>query len=97
MVFVVKDIIMIFRKNETILILISFKTYFSHPEKSIHKSSLTLGGIVILGTGQYGFGYTQLNLRAIHVCLDTLTSIRMFLPTQTSNIVKYSNIRATQI
>ena len=28
----VKDIIAIFRKNETILILISFKRYFSHPK-----------------------------------------------------------------
>ena len=44
MVFVVKDIIVIFRKIKTILILISFKRYFSHPEKSIltFKSSLTL-------------------------------------------------------
>ena len=32
MVLVVKDIIVIFRKNETILILISLKRYFSHPE-----------------------------------------------------------------
>ena len=32
-VFVVKDIIVIFRKIKTILILISFKRYFSHPEK----------------------------------------------------------------
>ena len=36
-VFVVKDIIVIFRKIKTILILISFKHYFSHPEKSILK------------------------------------------------------------
>ena len=35
MVFVVKDIIVIFRKIETILISISFKRYFSDPEKSI--------------------------------------------------------------
>ena len=35
---------MIYRKNETILILISLKRYFSHPEKSI-------GGIVIPGPG----------------------------------------------
>ena len=35
MVFVVKDIIVIFRKIKTILILISFKRNFSHPEKSI--------------------------------------------------------------
>ena len=35
MVLVVKDIIVIFRKNETNLILNSFKGYFSHPEKSI--------------------------------------------------------------
>ena len=37
MVFVVEDIIVIFRKVKTILILISFKRYFSHPEKSILK------------------------------------------------------------
>ena len=35
MLLVVKDIIVIFRKNETILILINLKRYFSHPEKSI--------------------------------------------------------------
>ena len=35
MVFVVKDIIVIYRKIKTIFILISFKRYFSHPEKSI--------------------------------------------------------------
>ena len=33
-VFVVKDIIVIFRKIKFILTLISFKRYFSHPEKS---------------------------------------------------------------
>ena len=32
MVLVVKDIIVILRKIKTILILISFKRYFSHPE-----------------------------------------------------------------
>ena len=32
MVFVVKDSIVIFNKIKTILILISFKRYFSHPE-----------------------------------------------------------------
>ena len=37
MIFVVKDIIVIYRKIKTILILISFKRYFSHPEKSILK------------------------------------------------------------
>ena len=42
MEFVVKDIIVIFRKIKTILILISFKCYFSHPEKSILKPSLTI-------------------------------------------------------
>ena len=42
MVFVVKDIIVIFRKIKPILILISFKRYFSHPKNSILKSSLTL-------------------------------------------------------
>ena len=39
-VLVVKDIFVIFRKNETILILISLKRYFSHPEKSILNLSL---------------------------------------------------------
>ena len=39
MVFEVKDIIVIFRKIKTFLILISFKRYFSDPEKS---SSLIL-------------------------------------------------------
>ena len=37
MVLVVKDIIVIFRKIKNILILMSFKRYFSHPEKSILK------------------------------------------------------------
>ena len=41
-VLAVKDINVIFRKNETILILISAKRYFSHPEKSTLKSYLTL-------------------------------------------------------
>ena len=40
MVFVVKDIIVIFRKIKTILILMSFKSYLSHPEKSILNFSL---------------------------------------------------------
>ena len=40
MVFVVKDIIVIFRKIKTILILISFICYFSHPKKSILNLSL---------------------------------------------------------
>ena len=40
MVFVVKDIIVIFTKIETILILISLKRYSSHPEKSILNLSL---------------------------------------------------------
>ena len=35
MVLVVKDIIVIFKKNETILTLISSKRYFSHLEKVI--------------------------------------------------------------
>ena len=39
---VVKGIIVIYRKNETILILVSLKRYFSHPDQSILKSSLTL-------------------------------------------------------
>ena len=34
-VFVAREIIVIFRKFKTILILISYKRYFSHPEKSI--------------------------------------------------------------
>ena len=34
------DIIVIFRKINTILILISFKRYFLHPEKSILNLSL---------------------------------------------------------
>ena len=38
MVFVVKDIIVIFRKIKTILILIRFKRYFPTPEKSILNS-----------------------------------------------------------
>ena len=42
MIFVGKNINLIFRKIKTILILISFKCFFSHPEKSILKSSLTL-------------------------------------------------------
>ena len=40
MVFVVEVIIVIFRKNKTILFLISFKRYFSHPEKSILNLSI---------------------------------------------------------
>ena len=39
-IFVVKDIIVIFRKIKTILILNSFKRYFMHPEKSILNLSL---------------------------------------------------------
>ena len=51
MVFVVKDTILIYRKNETILILISLKRYFLHPEKSILSLSLPYlkGGIAIPG------------------------------------------------
>ena len=41
MVFVVKDIIVFFRKNEIILTLISLKRYFSHPETSILNLSLS--------------------------------------------------------
>ena len=41
MVFVVMDIIVIFRKNITILIFVSFKRYFSGPEKSILNFSLS--------------------------------------------------------
>ena len=45
----VNDIIVIYRKNEIILILISLKRYFSHPEKSILNLSFPEleGGIVI--------------------------------------------------
>ena len=39
-VFLGKDIIVIFRKIKTIFILISFKYYYSHPEKSILNLSL---------------------------------------------------------
>ena len=39
-VFVFEDIIVIFRKFKTILILISFKRNFSHSEKSILNLSL---------------------------------------------------------
>ena len=39
-VLVVKDTIVIYQKNEIILILISLKQYFSHPEKSILNLSL---------------------------------------------------------
>ena len=49
----VKDIIVIFRKIKTILILISNKRYFSHPEKSILKSSITLRRLVLPGPGKY--------------------------------------------
>ena len=40
-VLVVNDIIVIYRKNETILILISLKRYLSHPENSILNLSLS--------------------------------------------------------
>ena len=40
MVFVVKDIIVIFINIKTVLILISFKRNFSHPKKSILNLSL---------------------------------------------------------
>ena len=39
-VFVVKDIIVIFRKIKTILIVIRFNRYFLHPEKSILNLSI---------------------------------------------------------
>ena len=39
-VLVVKDIIVIFIKNETIFLLISLKRYFLHPEKAILNLSL---------------------------------------------------------
>ena len=53
MAFVVKDIIVIFRKNITILILICFKRYFSHSEKSIPNLSVPKlkGSNVIPGPG----------------------------------------------
>ena len=40
MVLEIKDINVIFRKTETILILINLKRYFSHPKKSILNFSL---------------------------------------------------------
>ena len=40
MVLVIRDIVVIFRKIKTILILISFKCYFLDPEKSILNLSL---------------------------------------------------------
>ena len=40
MIFVGKDIIVIFRKSKSILIFISFKRYFSHTEKSILNLSI---------------------------------------------------------
>ena len=36
---VVKDIIVIYRKIETILIFVSLKRYFSHPEKNEYLTS----------------------------------------------------------
>ena len=39
-VFVVKNITVVFRKNETILIVISLKLYYSHPEKAIPNLSI---------------------------------------------------------
>ena len=47
----VKDSIVIYRKNETILILMRLKCYFPHPEKSILNLSLPYlqGGIVLPG------------------------------------------------
>ena len=53
MVYVVKASIVIFRKIKTILILISFKRYFSHSENSMLDLSLPQlsGGIVIAGPG----------------------------------------------
>ena len=49
MVFVAEDMIVIFREIKTILILISFKRYSSHPEKTILNLGLPIpqGGIVI--------------------------------------------------
>ena len=39
-VLMVKDTIVIYRKSKTVLILVSSKCYFSHPEESILKSFL---------------------------------------------------------
>ena len=47
MVFVIKDTILIFRKIKTILILMSFIRYFSHPEKSILNLSLPGPGVTM--------------------------------------------------
>ena len=45
----VKDINVICKKNETIMILISLKCYFSHPEKSILNLSLLCLGYICYG------------------------------------------------
>ena len=63
MVFVVKDIIVIFRKFKTILILISFKRYFRILKKSI--LNLGLRGIVIPGPVRYVFTSAGLTLNKI--------------------------------
>ena len=57
------NIIVILRKIKTILILISFKRYFSHPEKSILN---LVGGIVI--PGQI-FKYCRIEVQNRRKCL----------------------------
>ena len=54
----VKDISVIFRKNKTILILISFKRYFLHREKSILKDIyFVIYGIISEFTDKGQFHY----------------------------------------
>ena len=65
MVLVVKDIIVIFIKDETISILISFKRYFSHPEKSILKSSLTLRRHC--NSGPRAFAYYENDVHIVNI------------------------------
>ena len=79
MVYVVKDIIATFRKIKTILILIRFKRYFSHPEKSKLKSSNVNPGpdIYILKTIKNATGTSvvfPVNVSFIHYVL-VLTSV----------------------
>ena len=85
MVFVVKDINVIFRKIKTILNLINFKRYFSHPEKSILNLSLPSlqGGIVIPGSDPYLYNRTNCiceQRRSIQVLLKAFTS-RIYIHT----------------
>ena len=65
MVFVVKDIIVIFRKIKTIVILIRSKRYFSYPEKSILKD-ICYQILPKLKYVQF-FAYSLFNACAIHL------------------------------